>query len=139
MAGAGCNFNFSVGKPKEPTNDELQKLIKATMADFAESLEMDDFEILRNNASTIRRQTVSAQKIRGTFIAVVEKKEKAIPIFRETQSLEAEIKTQTMAKVGKNYVLKTRGTFPTDTELTFKLEYFREDGKWKLQTIDIKT
>ncbi len=140
VAGAGCNFNFSVGVPKEPTGDEVQKLVIATMADFTASLEKDDFEILRKNVSINLRQQASANQFRKAFSFYIENKGAAIPLFRETQSVQPTITTQKIRKETGTYVLETVGSFAaSETEINFQLNYLREDGKWKLLKIDIKT
>ncbi len=141
IIGFGCNFNVSVGKPKQPTNEELQKLVKATTADFTDSLEKDDFEIIRKKASTSFQQQFSAEKIKNSSSYFVERKNLAVPLFRATQTIQAELSAPpTMTETNEKYVLQTKGKFPGQArEIDFHFEYLREDGKWKLIKIEIKT
>jgi len=136
----GCNFNFSVGKPKQPTNEEVQKLAKETMADFTESLEKDDFEIIRKKASRDFQRQFSAEKIKDSFDYFVERKSIAVPVFQEIQDTQPKFDpTPAMTETGEKYVLQTRGNFFTqDRTVNFHFEYLREDGEWKLIKIEIK-
>lgn len=139
MTGAACNFSYSVGVPKEPDEKELQKLVKTTLASFTDSLEKDDFEIIRKSASSGFRQQFSADKIRSGFAFFVNKKEQAVPLFREAQSLPAAFDHHKMTEKGGNYILETRGSFSASEDtIKFRFHYFREDGKWKLDTLEIK-
>ena len=137
----GCNFNFSVGIPKEPTSEELQKLVKATMADFTEALEKDDFESLRRKTSKSFQQQFSADQIKNSFGVFIAKKHLSIPLFQEAQKTSAEFSPQPqMREADKIYFLETKGKFPNKSqELNFHFEYIREDGKWKLNKFQIKT
>lgn len=140
LFGVSCNFNFSVGVPKEPTSEELQKLVKATMADFTEALEKDDFEGLRRKTSDAFKQKYKAEEIKTSFGNFATKKEVSIPLFREAQKTQAEFSQKPeMRKVGEFYVIETKGKFPTKSpDLNFHFEYVREDGKWKLVKFNIK-
>ncbi len=137
----GCNFNFSVGVPKEPTSEELQKLVKATLADFTEALEKDDFEGLRRKTSDAFQQKYKAEEIKSSFGNFATKKDLSIPLFKEAEKTQAEFSQKSeMRKVGENYVIETKGKFPTKSpDLNFHFEYVREDGKWKLVKFNIKT
>jgi hypothetical protein len=137
----GCNFNFSVGVPKEPTSEDLQKLVKATIADFTEALEKDDFEGLRRKTSDAFQQKYKAEEIKTSFGNFATKKELSIPLFQEAQKTQAEfVQKPEMRKVGEEYVIETKGKFPTKSpDLNFHFEYVREDGKWKLVKFNIKT
>ncbi len=137
----GCNFNFSVGIPKEPTNEELQKIVKATMADFTEALEKDDFEGLRRKTSKSFQQQYSVEQIQKSFSVFTAKKNLSIPLFQETQRTNAEFSSQPqMREADKNYFLETKGKFPSSRQiLNFHFEFIREDGKWKLNKFQVKT
>ncbi|HMS39442.1 MAG TPA: hypothetical protein PKE69_04395 [Pyrinomonadaceae bacterium] len=137
----GCNFNYSVGIPKEPTSEDLQKLVKATMADFTEALEKDDFEGLRRKTSDAFQQKYNAEEIKNSFGNFATKKDLSIPLFKEAEKTQAEFSQKAeMRKVGENYVIETKGKFPTKSpDLNFQFEYVREDGKWKLVKFNIKT
>lgn len=141
VAALGCDCSFSVGKPKEPTKEEAAKLVKETLKDFTESLEKDDFEIIRRNGSRNFQKQFSAEQIKNTFSDFVEKKELAIPLFRDAQETEPEFSpSPKMNEVNNNYVFETAGIFPAKKQnLNFKFEYTRENGKWKLTRIEIKT
>ena len=137
----GCNFSYSVGIPKEPSSEELQKLVKATMADFTEALEKDDFEGLRRKTSDAFQQKYKAEEIKSSFGHFATKKELSIPLFKEAEKTQAEFSQKSeMRKVGEYYVIETKGKFPTKSpDLNFHFEYVREDGKWKLVKFNIKT
>lgn len=137
----GCNFNFSVGVPKEPTSEELQKLVKASMADFTEAMEKDDFEIVRKKTSKSFQQQYTAEQIKNSFGNFYSKKNLSIPLFQEAQRTSAEFSPQPqMREVDKNYFLETKGKFSVKTqELNFHFEFVREDGKWKLTKFQVKT
>lgn len=139
--GFGCNFKFSVGVPKEPTNEELQKLVKETMADFTEALEKDDFEALRKKTSKSFRQQYTAEQIKNSFGYFYSKKDLSILVFQQTQKISAEFSTPPqMREADKNYFLEAKGRFPIKVQaLNFHFEYIREDGKWKLNKFQVKT
>jgi hypothetical protein len=140
MAGASCNFSYSVGVPKEPDDKELQKMVKETLASFTDSLEKDDFEIIRKTASSGFRQQFSAEKIRASFLFFVNRKDQAVPLFRKAQSIPAAFDEHKVVEKGGQYLLVTQGSIPLkELTIKFRFHYFREDGKWKVETIDIKT
>lgn len=137
----GCNFNFSVGIPKEPTSDELQKIVNATMADFTEALEKNDFEVLRRKTSNAFQQKYNAEEIKASFGNFATKKELSIPLFKQAEKTQADFfQKAEMRKVGEHYFIEAKGKFPTkSTDLVFHFEYVRENGKWKLVKFNIKT
>lgn len=141
MLSVGCNFNFSVGVPKEPTNEELQKIVKATMANFTEAMEKDDFEIVRKKTSKSFQQQYTTEQIKNSFSNFYSKKNLSIPLFQEVQKTSADFFSQPQIReADKNYFLETKGKFPLKTtELNFHFEYVREDGKWKLNKFQVKT
>lgn len=141
FVGFGCNFNYSVGVPKQPTDEDLQKIVKETLADFTEALEKDDFEGLRRKTSSAFQQKYNAEEIKASFGNFATKKELSIPLFREAEKTQAEFfQKSEMRKIGEHYVLEMKGKFPTDSpDLNFQFEYVREDGKWKLVKFNIKT
>jgi len=75
----GCNFNYSVGIPKEPTSEDLQKLVNATIADFTEALEKDDFEGLRRKTSNAFQQKYKAEEIKTSFGNFATKRQPSFP------------------------------------------------------------
>lgn len=137
----GCNFSHSVGVPKEPTDAELQKLVKATVADFTEALEKDDFEGLRRKTSDAFQRQYKAEEIKSSFGNFATKNDLSIPLFRDAGKTEAEFSPKPeMRKVGETHVVETKGKFPTKSpQLSFQFDYVREDGKWKLVKFNIKT
>jgi len=141
LLAVGCNFSYSVGVPKEPTSEELQKLVKATIADFTEAVEKDDFAGLRRKTSSAFQQKYNTEEIKASFGNFATKKELSIPLFQEAERTQAEFSQKPeMRKVGEFYVIETKGKFPTKSpDLNFQFEYVREDGKWKLVKFNIKT
>lgn len=137
----GCNFSFSAGKPAQPKDNELQKLVKETMADFTESIEKDDFSILRNRSSETFQKDFSAEKIRETFKIFIEKKTFVLPLLHSTQNLSAEFDSQPdLRESNKQYYLDANGHFSTKPySVKFQLSYIREAGKWKIIRIKINT
>jgi len=141
LVGNSCNFSFSVGKPKEPTSEDLQKLVKATLEDFTESLEKDDFEIIRKKASSSFQQQYTAEQIKSSFKIYVDKKNLAVPLFQDAQDSSAEFSMPAkMTEINEKYFLETQGKFSTQNQnVNFHFEYAREDGKWKITKFQIKT
>lgn len=137
----GCNFDFSVGKPKQPTNQELQKLVKETIADFTASVEKDDFNIIRNRSANAFQKDFSAEKIRESFKVFVERKDFVLPLLHSTQDLPAEFDSQPTIREAKGqYYLDANGKFQTKQyPVKFQFSYMRESGKWKLIRIKINT
>jgi len=137
----GCNFSYSVGIPKEPTSEDLQTLAKKTMTDFTEALEKADFDGLRRKTSKSFQQQYTAEQIKNSFGVFITKKDLSVPLFRATQTIDAEFSTQPqMSEADKLYFLEMKGKFSTQPRnLNFHFEYIREEGKWKLTKFQVKT
>jgi hypothetical protein len=129
----GCNFSHSVGIPKEPTSEDLQKLVKETLADFTEALEKDDFEIIRKKGATKLKEKYSATQMKQSLNFFVENKDKFVPLLRETKNMEAVFSpTPEMDERNENYFVNTEGKFiGQNYTIEFRIEYVREWGKWK--------
>lgn len=135
----GCDFNFSVGKPKQPTAEELQEIVRETISDFGKALENDDFDGLIKTTSKGFQQQYTAEQMETAFGKFYERRDVSVPMFEDARSMSAEFTRQSqMNEKDKNYYLEVEGKFSTKPhQLKFNFIYIRESGKWKLTKFQI--
>ncbi len=136
-----CEYDFSVLTPKQPSNEEIDKLLKATISDLKESIEEDDFEIIRRNSSEIFKDQVSVSQLKESFHNLVEKKISTVSTLNEISGLDPHfLPNPEIKEENGKYILQTQGFFKTKTSrVNFSLNYLRENGSWKLIKIEVKT
>jgi hypothetical protein len=116
-----------------PTEAEVQTLVKATMTDFADAIEKEDFKAFREKASKEFRDQVPEDQIKTNFKAIIDNKATIVPMLRDAIKNNATFSPAPAVREEKGYSLLTaNGSFD---EIKFTSEYVYQDGKWKLLKI----
>jgi hypothetical protein len=127
----GCGGGEKPSAP--PTEAEVQTLVKATMTDFADAIEKEDFKAFREKASKEFRDQVPEDQIKTTFKTIIDNKATIVPMLRDAIKNNATFSPAPAVREEKGYSLLTaNGSFD---EIKFTSEYVYQDGKWKLLKI----
>lgn len=135
----GCSF--SVGKPDMPSTEQQNALVKQTLKDFTKSIESGDFSSLRSSASEEFQAQASADKLKGAFGEMIDKKDVIVPILQSADSKTPQFSnTPTVLEEGSNYTTQFKGSFPTDPLKTiFDFKYVWQNSQWKLVMLKVET
>jgi hypothetical protein len=136
-----CNFNYSVGVPKEPTTGDAEKIVKETMNDFADAIKTGDFENLRRKTAASFQQQYTAGEVADALSVFTAQKDVAQRAFLQARNAKPEFTSPPkMLALDKVYYLELKGKSDIGNQsLNFNFEYVREDGKWKLIRFNFKT
>ena len=120
-----------------PANSELQSLVKQTVLDFNDAIQSGDFSDFHETLSSPFKKQASAEKLEGVFHEFVENKLD----FSSVQDLTATFSPPPDIEKDSGYkVLHLKGSYPTKPRKTnFDLKYIKEEGDWKLSSIEINT
>ncbi len=123
-----------------PSDSEVETLVKATLADFTEGVENEDFITLYTNSSKDFQASYTAPQIKNSFTTFIAQKDKVIPILNSADDTSAKFTEPPRVRMEKGYkILVAEGEFPTrPNTIKFKTEYEFEKGKWKLLTFNVR-
>lgn len=123
-----------------PPVEEVENLVKDSLADFAGAVDAEDFNNFRANTSRDFQATYSADLLKTTFSVFIDKKEAALPSLNDIANQSPSftdgprIRTERGAKI-----LVATGSFPSKPyAVQFENEYQLEKGSWKLFKIKVK-
>lgn len=123
-----------------PSNAVLQSLVKATIADFANSVQAEDFTLLRDNSSADFKATFTVEQLKEIFWTFIEKKDLVLPGLLNANRSTAAFAPAPYIRTEKGYkILVLNGAFPTRPyRVLFENEYELENGQWKLLAVKVK-
>jgi hypothetical protein len=134
-------FLMAVGcggtKPDLPSESVTESLVKASLADFADAVDKNDFKKLRDNSSDNLKATYTEEQMKTTFKTFVDQKDATVPILRSAGGMKAKFSAPPSIREEKgNYILVAQGNFETTPLKTrFDNEYVWSGGAWKLLKI----
>lgn len=122
-----------------PHTSELQSLLKASIADFANAIRQEDFTVLHTKASKDFQASHSASQVKNTFQFYIDKKDLVLPSLDAVSKTTASFSVIPYIRTEKGYkILVLTGEFPTEPyTINFENEYELENGVWKLLKIRI--
>jgi len=149
----GKNFDFgnsssnsNSGKPifgdndTDSVDDNLAKAtIRATTAEFASAVSTGDFSTLYADTAQEFRNQYTEEQMKSEFGDFVRQKNRVLPIFAKAVSMEPEFTDgpSTRSEGGQS-ILSASGKYDTKPlPVTFKYEYVKRDGSWKLLRIEV--
>jgi hypothetical protein len=134
---SGSSTTSDASRGDVPSDAELQTLVRSTVLDFNEAIQSDDFGDFHENLAKPFKKQVSAEKLAGVFHEFVENKLD----FSDVKDLKATFNPAPAIEKDAGFtVLHTKGIYPTTPRKTnFDLKYIKEDGEWKLSSIEINT
>lgn len=123
-----------------PSDDEVESLVKGTIADFAEGVEDEDFISLYTNASKDFQASYTAPQLKSNFVSFTLQKDKVVPILKGVEDASAKFTSPPSVRTEKGYkILTADGEFPTRPNTTkFETEYELQKGSWKLLKFKIQ-
>lgn len=123
-----------------PSDAELENLVQASLQDFADAVDNEDFTDFRDTVSKPFRDQFTAAKFNETFKPFIDRKKSLVPIIRSTGDMtptyapEPDVATQSGYKL-----LNVNGVYSTTPLPTkFELQYIAEGGQWKLVKIRVE-
>lgn len=124
-------------KAEMPSDDELQKKVKETLLEFNDAVQNDDFASFHETICEPWKKQVTAETLRDSFKAFVEKDVDISTIG----SLDAKFSPE--PEIGREVgykTLKITGQYPTRPNQTkFEINYIPEGKEWKLSKIIVDT
>lgn len=136
MVVLGC----SAEKPAAPpTETEAQTLVKATMSEFAEAIDKNDFTAFKANTSKEFQAQYTEEQMKATFKPFVDQKTLIVPILRDAAQKNAQFSPAISVREEKGFsILVANGTLNSDPQpVKIKNQYVYQDGKWKLLTVEV--
>lgn len=123
-----------------PSNNEVETLVKETMADFAGAVDQGDFDDFRQNTSKAFQSTYNTTQLNTNFQVFIDKRDLVMPSFRGIDSTTANFSSPPHLRTEKGFkILVADGSFPTSPRpVSFETEYVLEKGNWKLLVIKVK-
>jgi len=115
-----------------PSQRDQIALVHATMAEFANAIEGNDFSSFYASVSARMRKQHSQQDVHKAFKAFVDRRFKLKVLNTMTPLFDKQ------AAVDSHGLLELIGHYPSQPSLKFKLDYVYEGTRWKLTGIDIK-
>ncbi len=123
-----------------PSNSEAEKLVKATMSDFADAVDSGDFGDFYDNASDDFQATYTKDQVKSTFNVFVENKSKALPSLKDVQTKSASFSNSPSIEMEKGLkMMVADGEFSSKpNSIKFETKYEWEKGEWKMLKFKIK-
>jgi len=123
-------------KSKEdvPADAEVESLVKASIADFAEAVKQDDFTNFYSKSSEDFQDSYTIEQVKDSFVSFTSQREKILPILNKISETPARFNDENRVRTEKgNKILLTEGEFATSPQpVKFANQYVLEKGDWKL-------
>ena len=121
-------------RPSPPADAELKKLVRQTLLDFNDAVQLKDFAAFHARASAPLRQQITPEKLREAFQSFIDRKVNIAAVK------DLEPKLAGPPKVDGEGVLTVKGEYPTrPTRTAFQLKYFQEKGEWRVLGVSVDT
>ncbi len=124
-------------KPEIPSEEELQKIVKADMLAFDKAIKNKDFTDFHNRISDIWREQSTPASLKQNFQTFINGKADLSGVA----DLEAQFSPTPKIDDSKRLpILEVNGKYPTSpNDSTFELKYIPENKEWKLISLFVKT
>lgn len=158
--GCTCNRNFNLGnlvnstaeeskngsernvrndddrddKREVPSKEEVESLVKETISDFADAVEIGDFSDIYEKSSIDFQNTYTVDEMKEAFKSYTDQRSVVVPILRKVARSDAKFRSDPLIRKEKGLdILVAEGEFPTKPyKVRFDYEYVMRDGEWKL-------
>jgi Ca2+-binding EF-hand superfamily protein len=121
-------------RPSPPAEAEAKKLVRQTLLDFNDAVQLKDFSAFHARASSPLRQQITPEKLREAFQSFIDRKVNIAAVK------DLEPKLAGPPKVDGEGVLTVKGEYPTrPTRTAFQLKYFLEKGEWRVLGVSVDT
>ncbi len=131
-AAAGLQPEESAAPPTAPSEAELTALTRSAIELFAESVYKDDFAIFHRGIGPTWRRQYTAEQLRNAFAVFVENKIDLRPLLGMNPSFSRP------AEMDGDGVLTVEGMYASDPVVSFRLKFFKEEGRWQLLGFNLK-
>lgn len=155
--GCTCGKNFDLGNSGSNSNSgnssenvfggdtedvdeaQIKATVKSTTAAFANAVSTGDFSRLYADTAQEFKEKYTEEQFKGAFNDFTRQKRQLLPIVAKTVSMDPEYDTQPSTRTeSSNTILTASGKYSTKPlPVTFKYEYVKRDGSWKLLKIEI--
>ncbi|HMO80443.1 MAG TPA: hypothetical protein PKD24_06600 [Pyrinomonadaceae bacterium] len=134
---SGPTRRADASKGEMPDDDELQSMIKATLLEFNDAIQSEDFTEFYSNICEPWKKQTSPEKLKASFQKFIDSNITIASI----DPLTAEFSPQPSVGRELGYrTLKINGRYSTSPMLTkFELNYIPEGKEWKLSKIVVDT
>ncbi len=131
---ANTASNTETDNETVPSTSEVERLVKATTAEFADGVESGDFSDLYANASQDFRRTYTEDQIKTAFRSYTSKKKIVLPVLKKVPASDAEFSPDPSIRTQSGLqILVAKGKFPTKPyAVRYDYEYVMREGDWKL-------
>lgn len=135
--GAGSS---EISAQRLPTASRIQTMLRTTVLDFADAIDMEDFSDFRAKSSEDFQVTFTTEQLRTIFQGFIAKKEAVLPVLRNVKGKRARFSRGPLIRTEKGYkILVAEGYFPTlPFRTNFEIEYEWTQGAWKILKIQVK-
>ncbi len=124
-------------KSEIPSDDEMQEIVKATLLDFNDAIQKEDFTNFHSNISKVWQRQVKPDELKGKFQIFIDGDAdlSGIRSLKPTFTSPAKIDKSKGTKT-----LEVKGEYPTSpNNSTFELSYVPEGKEWKLFGLNVVT
>lgn len=124
-------------KKEIPSDAEMQEIAKATLLDFNDALQSEDFTNFHGKISNLWRKQTTPDKLKQTFQSFIDGQANMSSISSMDATFTSPPKI--IRELGMN-MLEAKGEYPTyPIKTTFELKYAAEGKDWKLTSIRVFT
>ena len=129
-----------VSAQRLPTASKTQAMLRATLLDFADAVESENFSDFRSKSSEDFQVTFTPEQLSTIFRGFIDKKETVLPVLRNVRGKRARFTRGPLIRTEKGYkILVVEGYFPTlPYKTNFEMEYEWTQGTWKILKIQVK-
>jgi hypothetical protein len=124
-----------------PSNSDLESMTGEVMTEFANAVETEDFDGFRNTVGSPQfKDQFSNDFLKDRFKVFIEKKEAFKVVFDGIEDMKPTFNSApVLSEKGKFKLMDTSGSYATKPVTTFKMQFVKDTGDWKILGIDVHT